>query len=136
MRRMPVPSPSVRRQCASIVRISGPLIVNNLAVAGMNFADTIMSGRLGADALAAVSVGSHTWMLVFSACLGLLMAVSPIVSRRFGAGEIDKIDGAGFIFAILHRLRRMHPRMPLRSDLPRRDRGRPRSARTSREPHQ
>ena len=81
----------MRRQCASIIRISGPLIVNNLAVAGMNFADTVMSGRLGADALAAVSVGSHTWMLVFSTCLGLLMAVSPIVARRFGAGEPDKI---------------------------------------------
>jgi MATE family multidrug resistance protein len=81
----------MRRQCASILGISGPLIVNNLAVAGMNFADTVMSGRLGADALAAVSVGSHTWMLVFSGCLGLLMALSPIVARRFGAGEIDKI---------------------------------------------
>ena len=88
---MPVLSPSTRHQCVSIARISGPLIVNNLAVAGMNFADTVMSGRLGADALAAVSVGSHTWMLVFSACLGLLMAVSPIVAQRFGAGEIDKI---------------------------------------------
>ncbi|MEJ2256191.1 MAG: MATE family efflux transporter [Woeseiaceae bacterium] len=88
---MPVLRPSVRRQCASIARISGPLIVNNLAVAGMNFADTVMSGRLGANELAAVSVGSHTWMLVFSACLGLLMAVSPIVARHFGAGETDKI---------------------------------------------
>lgn len=88
---MPALSPSTRRQCASIARISGPLIVNNLAVAGMNFADTVMSGRLGANALAAVSVGSHTWMLVFSGCLGLLMAVSPIVARHSGAGETDKI---------------------------------------------
>ena len=80
-----------RVQVSSIARISGPLIVNNLAVAGMNFADTVMSGRLGADALAAVAIGSNTWLLAFSACLGLLMAVSPIIARHFGAGEVDKI---------------------------------------------
>jgi multidrug resistance protein, MATE family len=82
---------ATRSQYASIARISGPLIVNNLAVAGMNFADTVMSGRLGADSLAAVAVGANTWMLVFSACLGLLMAISPIIARLYGAGELDKI---------------------------------------------
>ena len=81
----------MRAQYASIARISGPLIVNNLAVAGMNFADTVMSGRLGADSLAAVAVGANTWMLVFSACLGLLMAISPLIPRLYGAGEIDRI---------------------------------------------
>ena len=88
---MPVLSPPTRRQFDSILRISGPLIVNNLAVAGMNFADTVMSGRLGANALAAVAVGSNTWLLAFSACLGLLMAISPIIARHYGAGATDKI---------------------------------------------
>ena len=88
---MHAPETARRTQVASIARISGPLIVNNLAVAGMNFADTVMSGRLGADALAAVAIGSNTWLLAFSACLGLLMAMSPIIARHFGAGEVDKI---------------------------------------------
>jgi MATE family multidrug resistance protein len=88
---MPVLPPPTRRQVTSILRISGPLIVNNLAVAGMNFADTVMSGRLGADALAAVAVGANTWLLAFSACLGLLMAISPIIARHYGAGDLDKI---------------------------------------------
>ncbi len=88
---MPVPPPPTRRQFKSILRISGPLIINNLAVAGMNFADTVMSGRLGADALAAVAVGANTWLLAFSACLGLLMAISPIIARHYGAGETHKI---------------------------------------------
>ena len=84
-------SATTRVQFASIARISGPLIINYLAVAGMNLADVMMSGRLGADALAAVAVGSSTWMLAFSACLGLLMALSPIISRLHGAGETHKI---------------------------------------------
>ena len=111
---MPVLSPPARRQFVSILRISGPLIVNNLAVAGMNFADTVMSGRLGADALAAVAVGANTWLLAFSACLGLLMAISPIIARHYGAGEIGKIGrysrhgmyigfGLGLIILVLGR---------------------------------
>lgn len=88
---MSLVSSSFRTQSVSIARIGGPLIVNFLAVAGMGLADTVMSGRLGAEALAAVSVGHNTWMLVFSGCLGVLMALSPIISRHYGAGEINKI---------------------------------------------
>jgi MATE family multidrug resistance protein len=80
-----------RTQSNAVLRLGGPLIVNYLAVAGMGLADTIMSGRLGAESLAAVAVGNSSWMLAFSACLGILMAISPIVSRHFGAGEIKKI---------------------------------------------
>jgi len=88
---MPLVSAPFRSQSVSIARIGGPLIINFLAVAGMGLADTVMSGRLGADALAAVSVGHNTWMLAFSGCMGLLMALSPIIARYYGAGEVDKI---------------------------------------------
>ena len=73
------------------MRLGGPLIVNYLAVAGMGLADTLMAGRLGASSLAAVAVGNSVWMLNFSACLGVLMATSPIIARLYGAGEHDKI---------------------------------------------
>ena len=80
-----------RTQSNAVLRLGGPLIGNYLAGAGLGLADTIMSGRLGAESLAAVAVGNSSWMLAFSACLGILMAISPIVSRYFGAGEIKKI---------------------------------------------
>lgn len=73
------------------MRIAGPLIVNFLAVAAIHFADAVMAGRLGATTLAAVAVGGSVWMLAFSACLGIVMSVSPIVSQRFGAGEFSVI---------------------------------------------
>lgn len=76
-----------RVQAKSLLRLGGPLIVNNLAVAGMQFADAVMAGRLGAEALAAVAVGGSVWFLGFSFCLGLQMAISPIVARHFGAGN-------------------------------------------------
>jgi len=53
----------------------------------MHFADAVMAGQLGAEALAAVAVGGSVWMLGFSLALGLLMAISPIVARHFGAGN-------------------------------------------------
>ena len=75
----------------ALLRLAGPLIVNNLSIAGMQFADAIMAGRLGAEALAAVAVGGSVWFLGFTVCLGLMMAISPIAARHFGAGNPEMI---------------------------------------------
>jgi MATE family multidrug resistance protein len=50
-----------------------------------------MAGRLGARSLAAVAVGASVWFLSFVVCLGLLMAISPIAARHYGAGESELI---------------------------------------------
>ena len=71
----------------ALLRLAGPLIVNNLSIAGMQFADAVMAGQLGAEALAAVAVGGSVWFLCFTVCLGLMMAISPIAARHYGAGE-------------------------------------------------
>ena len=51
----------------------------------MGFADAVMAGQLGARSLAAVAVGGSFWFLGFTLCLGILMAISPIVARHYGA---------------------------------------------------
>ena len=78
-------------EARALGRLAGPLIINNLSIAGMQFADAVMAGRLGAEALAAVAVGASVWFLGFTVCLGLMMAISPITARRFGAGELSAI---------------------------------------------
>jgi MATE family multidrug resistance protein len=75
----------------ALLRLAGPLVVNTLSIAGMQFADAVMAGRLGAEALAAVAVGAGVWLLGFTVCLGLMMAISPIAARYYGAGELDMI---------------------------------------------
>ena len=80
-----------KTQAKALLRLGGPMIVNNLAVAGMGFADAVMAGSLGARELAAVAVGGSFWFLGFTLCLGILMAISPIVARHFGAGNYDLI---------------------------------------------
>jgi len=57
----------------------------------MQFADAVMAGRLGASSLAAVAVGGSVWFLGFTVCLGLMMAISPIAARYFGAGQPEMI---------------------------------------------
>jgi len=71
----------------AIFKLAGPLIINNLSIAGMQFADAVMAGQLGARELAAVAVGGSVWFLGFTVCLGLMMAISPIAARHFGAGN-------------------------------------------------
>lgn len=79
------------RETRALLLLAGPLIVNNLSIAGMQFADAVMSGRLGAESLAAVAVGGSVWYLGFTICLGLMMAISPIAARLYGAGQPEMI---------------------------------------------
>jgi MATE family multidrug resistance protein len=75
------------RETRALLGIAWPLIINNLSVAGMNFTDAVMAGRLGAESLAAVAVGGSVWFMGFAFVLGVLMAISPIASRHHGAGD-------------------------------------------------
>ena len=75
------------RETTALLSIAWPLIINNLSVAGMQFTDAVMAGRLGAESLAAVAVGGSVWFLGFAFVLGVLMAISPISARHHGAGD-------------------------------------------------
>lgn len=96
-------TPTRLEEAGAILRLAGPLIVNTLSIAGMQFADAVMAGRLGAEALAAVAVGAGVWLLGFTVCLGLLMAISPIAARYYGAGEpamIGRYTRQGLVLAL------------------------------------
>jgi len=80
-----------REEFPALLKLAGPLVVNNLAIALMQTADTIMAGRLGAESLAAVAVGASVWFFGFAFCLGVLMAISPIAARHYGADRRELI---------------------------------------------
>ncbi len=80
-----------REELRGLLALAGPLIVNNLSIAGIHFADAVMAGRLGAETLAAVAVGGSIWFFGFTICLGILMAISPIAARHYGAGNPELI---------------------------------------------
>lgn len=97
---IPLPAPAadpsgvgLRVHARAILRLGLPLLVANLAVAGMSLADTVMSGQLGAEALAAVAVGSSYYAVFLVIGLGTMTALSPLVAHAYGAGRYDLVGG-------------------------------------------
>jgi len=87
---MNAPNPLVarfRRDAQSIFRLGGPLLVNNLVIAGMAVANTIAAGRVGPEPLAGVAVGVSYYQMFWLMGLGVLMALPPIVAHAYGAGR-------------------------------------------------
>lgn len=82
---------SVVSDARSIARLGSPLLVNNLAVAGMALADTLMAGQLGPTPLASVAVGASYYNFFLYTGLGVLMALGPTVAPVYGAGGSEAI---------------------------------------------
>ena len=74
-----------------IARLGGPLLANNLSVIGMQFADTVMAGQLGARDLAGLAVGVSYFHLHLFMGLGFFMAVSPAVAHAYGANDTTRV---------------------------------------------
>jgi MATE family multidrug resistance protein len=74
-----------------IAWLAGPLLINNLATAGMTFTDTVMAGRLGALELAAVAVGANYANFFYLGALGLFMALSPLTAHAYGAARTPDV---------------------------------------------
>ena len=83
--------PPVARDLRAIALVGWPLILNNLFSIGVNVADTLMIGRLGATQLAALSIGSSLWIGIFLAGLGVIMALGPTVAQHYGAQRLLEI---------------------------------------------
>ena len=56
----------------------------------MGIVDTLMVGRLGADAIGAVGLASMLFFAVSVFAMGLLLGLDPLVAQAFGAGKIDE----------------------------------------------
>jgi len=76
------------REVQRLLRLAWPIIVSQLGQVGMNTADTIMVGPLGAVPLAAAGLGSAIHWLVIVPCMGILVGLSPLVSQAYGARDL------------------------------------------------
>ena len=78
---------------STLLRLSAPNVLNLLALAGMITFDALFLGRLGADALAGVSLAFPFVMLMqHAAASGVGGGVSSAVARALGAGRRDRAD--------------------------------------------
>ncbi|NQD91734.1 MATE family efflux transporter [Pseudomonas sp. CrR25] len=81
----------VRSELRNLLLLATPIIIAQLAHTAMGFVDTVMAGRVGPRDLAAVALGNSIWVPVFLLMTGILLATTPKVAQRFGAGELTAI---------------------------------------------
>jgi len=70
-----------------MVRLALPVVVVQLGLMAMGVADTVMVGRVSAEAIAAVALGNVYFFAVSIFGQGVLMALDPIVAQAVGAGD-------------------------------------------------
>jgi MATE family multidrug resistance protein len=70
--------------------LAGPIVVNQLGQVGMNTADTIMVGPLGAAPLAAAGLGSALQYFGLVLATGVVMGMAPLVSQAYGRGDEEE----------------------------------------------
>lgn len=68
-----------------------PIFLAQLALTGLGVVDTIMSGQVGTEDLAAIGLGSSILLPVFMISTGVLLAMTPLVAKAFGENQHQKI---------------------------------------------
>ena len=74
------------REIRYLIRLTLPILATQLAQVGMGTIDTIMSGHVSTEDLAAVAIGTSLWMPVWLFASGVLVALSPLTSA-LNAGQ-------------------------------------------------
>ncbi|GIV61578.1 MAG: MATE family efflux transporter [Rhodothermaceae bacterium] len=80
-----------RDEVRQTVTLALPVVLTQLAQISMGFIDTVMVGRLGPAALAGVALGNAVFFMFLIVCMGVTMAVGPMVSQAYGAGTYEPI---------------------------------------------
>src|SRR6195952_4478702 len=76
----------------ALVTLAVPIILGNVLQTGYQLTDAFWVGRLGASAVAAVSVSFPVTFLVIALGSGLAMAGATLSAQYMGAGRRDMVD--------------------------------------------
>ncbi len=105
-----VSEPRLRRRdaYANIIRLGFPILVGQLGLIVVGFADTKMVGLYSTEALASASFVNNLFNVAIFACIGFAYGLTPLIGSLFGRGEHRRIgtlllDGviANLLFSLL-----------------------------------
>src|SRR3990172_8121054 len=82
-------------ELGEMVRLASPVVLAQVGIMLMGVVDTAMVGRVGPDAVAAVALGHIYWVNLTIIGIGVLMALDPVVSQAFGAGDTPGVCRGG-----------------------------------------
>lgn len=86
-----------------LLRLTFPIFIAQLSLTALGVVDTIMSGQVGTDDLAAIGLGSSLLFPVFMVGTGILLALTPLIAKQYGQQnntEITKYLHQGIWLAI------------------------------------
>ena len=78
----------------ALVSLAVPIVATNIFQTLYQLIDTFWVGRLGAEAVAAVSLSFPILFFMISAGAGMAVAGSILVAQTFGAGNEEAVDHA------------------------------------------
>ncbi|HHT00552.1 MAG TPA: MATE family efflux transporter [Thiomicrospira sp.] len=84
-------SPSFLKESKLLIKLALPILFAQLALTGLGVVDTIMSGRVGTQDLAAIGLGTNIMLPVFIFTTGILLAITPMVSKANGQNNAQNI---------------------------------------------
>ncbi|SKC47536.1 MATE family efflux transporter [Maledivibacter halophilus] len=77
---------------SSLLKLALPLMIGQLIQTFYNLVDTLWVGKLGAEAVAAVSISFPIVFLMISLAAGLTIAGTALIAQNKGAGNNEKVD--------------------------------------------
>jgi MATE family multidrug resistance protein len=80
----------LRREFRPMLALAAPVVIAEIGWVSMGIVDTLMVGRLGASAIAAVGLSGMLFFGVTVFAMGLLLGLDPLVAQAFGARRIDE----------------------------------------------
>lgn len=81
----------VRLELRTLLALALPIMIGQLAYTAMGFVDAVMAGSVGPRDLAAVALGNSIWVPIYLLMTGILLATTPKVAQRYGAGQTSEI---------------------------------------------
>src|SRR5580698_10089192 len=70
-----------------MIRLAGPLVLAELGWMAMGVVDTMFVGRIGAEALGGVSLGSTLFYTTAVIASGFLLGLDTLIARAWGGGN-------------------------------------------------
>lgn len=80
-----------RAELVAMMRLALPVVTAQVGLMMMGVVDTLMVGRVSAEALAGVALGNLYFMALIIPASGTLMVIDPIVSQAVGARDREAV---------------------------------------------
>lgn len=79
----------------SLLSLTIPMFLAQLAQSLMGFIDTVMAGRLSTDDLAATGLGAGIWIVIYVLLLGVVTALNPMIAQEIHAKNKTQVGELG-----------------------------------------